>query len=245
MGRGLNPKKWGQNAWSVFHVMSKIYDEMDLNERNQYRNAIETFFKIFMMLIMCESCRKDSLKIFEHLEKTQYSLKRSIVKKTLFKRSIEFHNQVNEKIGKKQMKDDVAEIIWKNELHNSFNHLWEFILRVAMHYDNNGNNVKQYHYQTFIDILPELIAITKFNVTDELKKNIELVSELWCEKIISQKKFSTKKLMRWLSTMSKELALFIKECEMSNHVLKILKQINDINSVDELSESYQILKSID
>jgi len=88
-----NPKIWGPGTWTLFHCMSATYpkDPSDADKRVYAR-----FFLDMSKVLPCAHCREHSRDF----------LKKNPIRNVLSNRSsfqlwvIDFHNSVNEKLGK-------------------------------------------------------------------------------------------------------------------------------------------------
>jgi hypothetical protein len=93
----INPSIWGESFWNTFHILTFAYPDNPTNEDKQH---IVNFFNAVKYILPCETCRyhfeQNLIKypLSDHILSTRY---------TLVVWLINLHNDVNVRLGKKQM----------------------------------------------------------------------------------------------------------------------------------------------
>ena len=104
----MNSDIWGPKLWFIIHTIALNFS--DNPTYNEIRN-IELFFNSLKFNIPCEKCRihyterLDKNPIINHLKNSE----------TLFKYTIDLHNEVNKSLGKRIYSYDEVLEIYKNE----------------------------------------------------------------------------------------------------------------------------------
>ena len=104
----MDPTVWGPKLWFVIHTMALNYpDNPTYDDKRNY----ETFFNSLKFVIPCDKCRVHYTErinknpIINHLENSD----------SLFRYTIELHNDVNKSLGKRTyIYDEVIEIYKKH-----------------------------------------------------------------------------------------------------------------------------------
>lgn len=115
-----DPKNWGPSSWKILHVLAYTYPEI-ANYETQVN--IEKFIASFSELLPCNSCKDDFKKYVQ-----KYPVK-SKTRESLIQWTVDLHNSVNKKLGKKLLTYDEAKKVWNssnetctscNAIENSF-----------------------------------------------------------------------------------------------------------------------------
>ena len=104
----MDPTVWGPKLWFVIHTMALNFpDNPTYDDKRNY----ETFFNSLKFVIPCDKCRVHYTErinknpIINHLENSD----------SLFRYTIELHNDVNKSLGKRTyIYDEVIEIYKKH-----------------------------------------------------------------------------------------------------------------------------------
>lgn len=137
----MNPEKWGYHGWHFIHNIALGYDETFSYQKK--KNYI-IFFDVISDVIPCEKCSKHYK---EYILKNPPNIKN---KDSLFKWTVDIHNNVNKILNKDQISYDKAYNIWldekintKNTINNKiiFNIILLFILILLIIY-----NIKNLYY---------------------------------------------------------------------------------------------------
>ena len=101
-----NYESWGPYAWYKFHKKAIEYPRnpsvYDIN------NVINYYHNIFLRYIGCKKCVRDYTRIL-----IKYPI-RTKTNNELFNWSVNIHNIINAKLGKRQMNYDEARQYWNN-----------------------------------------------------------------------------------------------------------------------------------
>jgi len=137
----MDPEKWGYHGWNFIHNIALGYDETFSYQKKQ--NYIN-FFDVISDVIPCEKCSKHYK---EYISKNRPNIKN---KDSLFKWTVDIHNNVNKILNKDQISYNKAYNIWldekintKNTINNKniFNIFLLFILILLIIY-----NIKNLYY---------------------------------------------------------------------------------------------------
>lgn len=91
-------KIWGPNVWHVIHqIVFSLPQNKELSSR--IRRVLSNFLKTITRLLPCPICRKH----FSYLLSTMSYIKYLKTGKSISSWSVSAHNQVNKRIGKKQI----------------------------------------------------------------------------------------------------------------------------------------------
>jgi hypothetical protein len=110
----MNSDIWGPKLWFIIHTIALNFS--DNPTYNEIRN-IEMFFNSLKFNIPCEKCRihyserLDKNPIINHLKNSE----------TIFKYTIDLHNEVNKSLGKRIYSYDEVLEIYKNEYNDNTN----------------------------------------------------------------------------------------------------------------------------
>tara|TARA_B000000477_G_C6084250_1_gene224633 strand:+ start:214 stop:633 length:420 start_codon:yes stop_codon:yes gene_type:complete len=130
----MDPEKWGYHGWYFIHNIALGYDETFSYQKKQ--NYIN-FFNVISDVIPCEKCSKHYK---EYILKNPPNIKN---KDSLFKWTVDIHNNVNKILNKDQISYNKAYDIWldkkintKNTINNKFilNIILLFILILLITY---------------------------------------------------------------------------------------------------------------
>ena len=96
----IDPTVWGPHLWASIHTLALKADaDYEVEPYLQFLNSL-------LFLLPCDSCRLDFNKYFANHE--------SPVVGEAFHWSIDLHNHVNKKLGKKTLSMDEARAQWTN-----------------------------------------------------------------------------------------------------------------------------------
>lgn len=112
--RYMDARKWGPYAWYKFHKKAIKYP-MNPNIVDM-ENAEKFYYSDFLKYIKCDSCINDYLMIISY-----YPI-RLDSKYSLFNWTVDVHNIVNNKLGKRIINYSEAYNIWKPTFPNKCNH---------------------------------------------------------------------------------------------------------------------------
>ena len=96
---GLNPNTWGSQAWHFIHAVALTYPNEPTEQDKENYNK---FFYSLPDVLPCPSC---GINFLEKLDKNPPALESQ---ETLWKWTVDVHNQVNEKNGKPILSYDEA-----------------------------------------------------------------------------------------------------------------------------------------
>jgi hypothetical protein len=104
----MDPTVWGPNLWVVIHTLALNYPN---NPSYEQKRIHEDFFNNLVFLIPCDKCR---IHYRQHINNNPVvnHLKNS---DTLFRYTIEIHNEVNKTLNKKIYSYDEAVNFYKNK----------------------------------------------------------------------------------------------------------------------------------
>jgi len=110
--QGFNRPKdhWGKHLWAFLHTMSICdFNIPEVNLRTQ--KPITNNIKMLIHSIPCQTCK-------DHFTKNIKSIDSLDLNKpnVLFYWTVDFHNKVNEKLGKLTLSYTEAEEIWCNKI---------------------------------------------------------------------------------------------------------------------------------
>lgn len=92
----VSPQVWGPSMWKLMHVVALTYPD---RPTRQDMAAFATFFGSLRNVLPCEGCRKGYAKLLDG----QYRLTDEALSSrvALFNWTVDVHNAVNEKVGKR------------------------------------------------------------------------------------------------------------------------------------------------
>ena len=95
----INPKIWGPYFWKTIHFVAHGYPE---NPNDVDKKTYSTFYENMMKVLPCDKCNISSQELFKksNIESSLNS------KKELIKWAYDFHNSINNKLGKTSPKFD-------------------------------------------------------------------------------------------------------------------------------------------
>lgn len=105
----INPKKWGKHFWKTIHYI--IFSAPD-SPSIEYKNNLLNFLVALKFLLPCENCRRH---YSENLKKFPITDEILSSKEKLIKWSVDLHNEVNLRTGKKIISLEEAKQIYLNE----------------------------------------------------------------------------------------------------------------------------------
>lgn len=94
----ISPDLWGKHLWHSIHYIAINYPDLPtLEDKNNYR----TFYENLKYIIPCEACRKH----YTDLLNSELKLTSDILSNqtTLFKWTVDIHNNINLRLNKKEM----------------------------------------------------------------------------------------------------------------------------------------------
>ena len=169
MGHGMNPKFFGNNAWTVYHCINLAFDI--LHEKNQIspelQNAIKVFNITFPRILQCKVCRDHSTGFDTLLEESKkMKLSQAINSITIasegcFPRSVLLHNMVNRKLNSPEWSVAQARAHWQVKMHdiNRHSQLWYYIVLLVLHFDDNNDLAKGMYYRELFRVFPCLLVL--------------------------------------------------------------------------------------
>lgn len=96
-GRGnVAPRVWGPSMWKLMHVIALTYPDSPTEQDMQ---EFATFFTSLQTVLPCEGCRKGYAKLISGPHRLTRQVMAS--RASLFKWTVDVHNAVNQKVGKK------------------------------------------------------------------------------------------------------------------------------------------------
>lgn len=108
----MDPNIWGPKLWFMIHTIALNYPD---NPTYQDRRSHEEFYNSLKYVIPCEKCRihytqrLKRMPIINHLDNSN----------TLFKYTIDLHNQVNKSLNKKIYSYEEVMEIYKSHYNNT------------------------------------------------------------------------------------------------------------------------------
>ena len=108
----MDPTIWGPKLWFMIHTIALNYPD---NPTYQDRRSYEEFYNSLKFVIPCEKCRihytqrLKRMPIINHLDNSN----------TLFKYTVDLHNQVNKSLNKKIYSYQEVMEIYKNHYNKS------------------------------------------------------------------------------------------------------------------------------
>lgn len=162
----MNPDIWGQNAWYVLHYLGLV------NDRDGYSKDIVKFFTIFVLILMCKSCREHGSRFQDLMDSIGKGIEEMARADRLFEYTWYLHNLVDDRLDKPRMQLENARERWRQHtmdprededddeeglIRRRMLSLWEFITRVCIHYDQNQDAGRKENYRVLLSILPSLI----------------------------------------------------------------------------------------
>ena len=97
----MDPTAWGPSAWAYLHLSALHAD------RSQTRVAWSSFFEKFIQNVPCDACQKHAS---QYILKTPYK-----VEESAFAYTVQFHNIVNQRLGKTTISLDQAHSLWQTD----------------------------------------------------------------------------------------------------------------------------------
>lgn len=166
-GKGQDPLQFGNNAWSFLHLTSLAFDVLvaalktrGMAPPNELRRAMADFMQVFTRVLQCLYCRRDGTEINRRLESDQ-PIARAVLAGRTFERSVHVHNQVNTKLGRESMSVEDARVRWARSWTDASVEgvFWQYLLRLVLHYDDNGEIHKNMFYERLFTAAPYLYAL--------------------------------------------------------------------------------------
>jgi FAD-linked sulfhydryl oxidase len=92
----VQPQVWGPSMWKLMHVIALTYPD---HPTRQDMRDFATFFTSLQNVLPCEGCRKG----YARLIGGRYPLSSGVLssRASLFNWTVDVHNAVNEKVGKR------------------------------------------------------------------------------------------------------------------------------------------------
>jgi hypothetical protein len=111
----MDPNVWGKYMWTTLHFVALGYPD-DPNEKHK-----QNFYNFYSNIYQVLPCKQCGHHLEETLQKTPLYPKHLVNKTELFKWTVDLHNIVNKRLGKKILTLDEATSIYmyKKELYNS------------------------------------------------------------------------------------------------------------------------------
>jgi hypothetical protein len=162
---GQNPKNFGPPTWSVGHLLSLAYDFIYPTKgklEDSYKRAMNIFFTIVTMLLECSTCRADGTWFNDHMGS---SVPDAVFSNTIFERFVQLHNHVNQKLSKShQWTNEEAKQFWGEKWdtlgeQGRITILYEYVMRIMIHYESYHSEEKAFLYERFLSVLPYLISM--------------------------------------------------------------------------------------
>ena len=92
----MKPEYWGPHAWKFLHYVCLNYPD---NPTKDDTDAMKNYINSFSEIIPCPTCKSDFKKIIE-----EYDLNTILEsRESLFEWSVDVHNRVNAKLGKRTL----------------------------------------------------------------------------------------------------------------------------------------------
>ena len=104
----MEPKIWGPKLWFIIHTIALNYPD---NPTYDQKRIHEDFFNSLVFLIPCEKCR---IHYRQHINNNPV-VNHLTDSNTLFKYTIDLHNEVNKTLNKKQYSYEEAVKFYKME----------------------------------------------------------------------------------------------------------------------------------
>lgn len=166
-----SPSIWGPRFWFVFHIATTVFPTKPSN------HVSSAFFKFILsipLLLPCVECRDHSM-VF--LTKNFATAKEAVQSRMgVFKFFVDFHNSVNERLGKKVMSLEEAMEFYGYDESEPTNdipptnvkllfsspeiwgpHYWFFLHTASVHYSMNPTPAMQDAFRNFIIVIPLLL----------------------------------------------------------------------------------------
>ncbi len=125
---GIKPEIWGPKFWYVWHVVASAYpNEPKQNDKETYKN----FYKYISKVLPCSTCAKSTT---DMIKKTTEEEWENILsnRNNLVDWVVDYHNDVNKKLGKKiYTEDELPNLIGKT-LVNSNDNLFQCIIIILI-----------------------------------------------------------------------------------------------------------------
>jgi hypothetical protein len=93
----MDPKLWGPHTWKTLHALAIEAD------RRKTTGEFQQFMKSLSSLLPCEACRG-------HME--SYLAMNPVPNENVFVYSVQFHNHVNKRLGKREVSYEEALEMW-------------------------------------------------------------------------------------------------------------------------------------
>ena len=118
----MYPTLWGPKLWFFIHTLALNFP---INPTFEEVKSYETFFVNLKYIIPCDKCRLHYTQRQEINPVSKYLTDPN----TLFKYTIDLHNEVNKSLGKRVFSYEEVSNIYKNHYNNPYkvNNLWKKI----------------------------------------------------------------------------------------------------------------------
>ena len=100
-----NPLVWGPDLWNILHTVSVMYPD---SPTEQYRQQMQSAILTLPVLIPCASCQEHSSLYINETFRTGELQNATQSKSRLFDYFVDFHNNVNKRLGKPEMSKEDA-----------------------------------------------------------------------------------------------------------------------------------------
>ena len=147
---GSPPRRWGRVHWKIYHTANWYYDKLvhmtPLSQAEQRRQQM--FLHVFVRMLPCGSCRTHGTTFHEQLDATTLSVELATTQGRCFERSVQLHNLVNGRLQQPAWALATAAQYWREPAHQAtLADFWEYLLRLAVHYNANQAGDKALVYE--------------------------------------------------------------------------------------------------
>jgi hypothetical protein len=155
---GSPPQRWGSLHWKLYHSLNWWYDRLlqqpatKVNEDDQ--RAQQLFLHIFVRVLPCGACREHGTNFHEQLEADVLPVEYAVTHGRCFERSVLLHNMVNKRLNKPEWSLPTAQTYWREPSRQAHEaDLWEYVVRLAVHYDASHSPDKPLVYPTLMGVV--------------------------------------------------------------------------------------------
>tara|TARA_B110000977_G_scaffold199640_2_gene287615 strand:+ start:2693 stop:3091 length:399 start_codon:yes stop_codon:yes gene_type:complete len=117
----VNPNLWGPHGWKFIHYTALGYP---INPSLQQKNNYKFFFTNLQNILPCKLCQDHFSKNIRDLPIDNYLESRD----TLFKWTVDIHNQTNREYNKKIYTYDEAFNLYTKNYYERFDYIYAFII---------------------------------------------------------------------------------------------------------------------
>jgi len=101
----VSPTEWGPGLWKFLHISARFYPDQACSQRIQ---AMFKFITAMPSVLPCDACAKHAN---DYIRQTYQQLTEAVkTRRDIFRYLVDFHNYVNQRLGKSMMSYDEA---WK------------------------------------------------------------------------------------------------------------------------------------